>query len=66
MAPAEYRGANPPSVEVIDFQALPDEYKRVIPERKEPDKIAIGTALKGGKEVAGAKLVEKELSITIK
>lgn len=57
---------NPPSVEVVDFQALPDEYKRVIPERKEPDKIAIGTALKSGKEVAGAKLVEKELSITIK
>jgi hypothetical protein len=46
------------SANVTDFQRLPEEYKRVVPERKEPDKIAIKAALVAGKVVDGAELVK--------
>ena len=51
---------NPPSV-VIDADAqLPDEFMRVIPERREPDKTAIKDALKEGRAVEGCRLEQKE------
>jgi hypothetical protein len=53
------------SVNVLDAGKIPAEFQRIIPERKEPDKIAIGDALKSGKAVEGAELVEKQ-SIQIK
>jgi hypothetical protein len=53
------------SANVIDFQKLPEEYKRVFPERKEPDKNAIKAALIAGKIVEGAELV-KANSIQLK
>ena len=53
---------NPPRVEVLDPEALPDAYWRT-PEPKEPkpvpDLTAIKEALKAGKDVAGAVLVQE-------
>ena len=43
------------AVDVYDFDALPDNYKR-IKTVVEPDKIEIGEALKRGEDVAGAKI----------
>jgi hypothetical protein len=53
------------SVNITDPAKLPQEYQRVIPARTEPDKIAIGEALKVGQKVEGAELVEKQ-SIQLK
>ena len=44
------------SVEVTDFENLPEEYIKTKIE-KNPDKVAIKNAIKGGKEVKGAKIV---------
>jgi len=40
-------------------ELLPESFLRIIPERWEPDKIAIGKSLKAGEEVAGAILEER-------
>jgi hypothetical protein len=54
------------SVEVVvPADKLPAAYVRVVPERREPDKRAIGDALKDGVEIAGCALVEK-LNIQVK
>ena len=45
------------SANILDATKLPTEYQRVIPERREPDKIAIKEALKKGVEVPGAELI---------
>jgi predicted deacetylase len=45
------------SANILDAGKLPAEYQRVIPERREPDKIAIKEALKNGVDVPGAELV---------
>jgi hypothetical protein len=39
------------SVEIVDETALPEEYFRIVPETKSPDKIVIKQAFKEGKEV---------------
>lgn len=49
---------NPPSVEITG--AVPAEYERVIPERREPDKAKIKDDLKAGVIIEGAKLVQGE------
>ena len=46
-------------------ESLPAEYVRVIPEQREPDKVALGAALKEGKEIAGVELVTRH-SVQIK
>jgi len=47
------------SVEITDIKMIPDEYKRV-KITSEPDKVFIKQALKDGKIVEGARLVEKD------
>jgi hypothetical protein len=48
---------NPPSVHVTVLpDALPAEFVRVIPERREPDKKALLDALKAGATIPGAEL----------
>ena len=44
------------SVEVTDFENLPEEYIKTKIE-KNPDKVAIKNAIKSGKEIKGAKIV---------
>ena len=44
------------SVEVTDFENLPEEYIKTKIE-KNPDKVAIKNAIKDGKEIKGAKIV---------
>ena len=44
------------SVEVADVEMLPEEYVKTKIE-KNPDKVAIKNAIKGGKEIKGAKIV---------
>lgn len=41
-----------------DPKKFPDEYVRIIPEQREPDKKVIGDALKAGKEIEGAYIEE--------
>ncbi len=50
----------PWSVEIDPGAELPPEYIRVKPEVREPDKVKIAAALKEGKEIAGARLVQGE------
>lgn len=47
---------NPPRVAIDDETALPTEYWRVIPERREPDKSALLRAWKSGNEINGCHL----------
>lgn len=47
---------NPESVDVYDDKLIPSEYMREIPARQEPDKVALKSAMKEGKEVEGARL----------
>lgn len=49
--------ANPESVAVDDEAAIPNDYKREIPSRFEPDKGLIRAALKEGFEVPGVHLI---------
>jgi len=49
---------NPASVQVESPDCLPPEYCRVIPERREPDKTAIKTALKSGITIPGCALIQ--------
>lgn len=46
-------------VDVYDERLLPKDLLRVVPERYEPDKVAIRNLLKTGKEVQGARLIKK-------
>lgn len=47
---------NPPRLIVSDDSDIPAEYMRVIPERREPDKVSIARALKAGTEINGCRL----------
>ena len=52
---------NPPSVVVhVLADALPSAFVRVIPEVREPDKAAIGKALKAGQQIDGCELVQTQ------
>lgn len=51
-------------VEITDDSMLPQEYWRIVT-KAEPNKTAIGEAIKAGRAVSGAELVEK-LNISIK
>lgn len=51
-------------VEIVDESLIPSTYLRVIPEKREPDKVAILTALKNGAEITGAKIGFGEPSLT--
>lgn len=56
--------ANPPALEITDEEAIPNEYKIVIPATVAPDKERIKSDLKAGKDIPGAKLtVGKSLRI---
>lgn len=58
--------SNPPSVEIVVPEAIPDSFMKVIPEHKEIDKKLIGEAMKDGYEVPGAKLVTDKTHLRIK
>lgn len=51
---------NPERVELAAGVALPDQYVRVIPESRQPDKAAILAALKAGETIEGAELVRSQ------
>ncbi len=48
------------SVQIENVEAIPAEYLRTIPARKEPDKRAIMAAYRHGKEIPGASLQTRE------
>ena len=48
----------PDIVEITDANSLPESFKRIIPETKEPDKKAIKEALDKNEVVDGVKLVK--------
>lgn len=52
-------GNNPPATDITDADAIPDEYKEVETVTK-IDKLAIRKALKEGKSVPGARLVDSQ------
>lgn len=59
--------ACPPSVRVIDEYSIPVEFWRVIPERKEVNKVAILQAFKqGGEVVAGVDIVDDKQTLSIR
>ena len=49
-----------PHVVVDDDAKLDDLYMRIIPEKREPDKVVIREALKGGVEIPGCRLEETD------
>lgn len=49
---------NPPGCEIVAPELLPPEFWRVIPESREPDKRGALEALKAGKPVPGARLIQ--------
>ena len=49
--------SNPPSVQIDDDVKVPYEYRRIVPERIEPDKTALKSALKSGQYIPGVSLV---------
>jgi hypothetical protein len=51
---------NPPFVFLANINVLPDEYWRVVPEQREPDKRLIMETLKSGRNVPGAMLSQDE------
>lgn len=57
---------NPPSVEVVVKEMVPDQFMRVIPEQKEPNKTLIADALKSGVDVPGCKLITDRTRLKIK
>lgn len=57
---------NPARVEITAEVLVPLDYKRHIPERWEPDKMAIKDAIKAGTEVPGAALIAGEDRLEIK
>ena len=56
---------NPRSVEVIDEAFIPEQYTRLIPERREPDKTAIKEAIEAGETVPGV-MVRQTTRLEIK
>ena len=55
---------NPPRVEVTG--PVPGEYERVVPETREPDKVAIKRALQAGEFIPNCRLIDGEERLTIR
>lgn len=51
---------NPPSVVIDDERMIDEQYMRIIPETRTPDKTAIKQAIQAGKTVQGARIVQNE------
>lgn len=47
---------NPPSIIIEDVTKIPEKYMRIIPEKKEPDKVLIKQAFKDGIGIDGCKM----------
>jgi hypothetical protein len=52
------RQKNPPGVNVVDDCLIPEEFFRIIPEKREVDKNAVLERLKAGEVVPGAELAQ--------
>lgn len=50
------KAKNPPSVNICNEKLVPEQFFKVIPEKKEIDKKSILEAIKAGEEVKGAEL----------
>ena len=50
---------NPPSVNITSAEMIPEKYLRIIPEKREPDKTLIKTALNNDEDVPGCSLVQQ-------
>lgn len=60
-------GTNPPSVEVVQLDEIPQEYRRVIPETWQPDKKAILEHFKStGDIVWGCDVITNKKHITVR
>ncbi len=58
---------NPPSVEVVSLMDIPQEYRRVIPETWQPDKVKILTQYKTyGEIVGGCEIIRDKKHIEVK
>lgn len=58
---------NPPSIEVVDLELIPAEYRRVIPETWQPDKKAMIDHFKEtGEIISGTDVVSNKKHITIR
>ena len=58
---------NPPSAELVDLELVPEQYVRVIPERREPDKKAIIEHFKEtGELVAGVNIITDKKFVSIR
>lgn len=49
----------PPSVNIASDVMIPEKYLRIIPEKREPDKTLIKTALNNEEDVPGCSLVQQ-------
>ena len=56
----------PPSVDILNADLIPIEYKRHNPESYEPNKVAILEALSNGIKIDGAKLIKDKKKLYIK
>ena len=50
---------NPPSVNITSAEMIPEKYLRIIPEKREPDKTLIKTALNNQEDIPGCSLVQQ-------
>ena len=50
---------NPPSVNITSAEMIPEKYLRIIPEKREPDKTLLKTALNNEEDVPGCSLVQQ-------
>jgi len=58
---------NPPSAELIDIEQVPEQYVRVIPEKKEPDKKAIIEHFKEtGEIISGIDIIHNKKFVSIR
>ena len=58
---------NPPSAELIDLELVPEQYVRVIPEKREPDKKAIIEHFKDtGEIVSGVDIITNKKFVSIR
>jgi len=58
---------NPPSVEVVDLEQIPEQYIRIIPETKEADKKAIIEHFKDtGEIVSGVNIITDKKHVVVR
>ena len=58
---------NPPSAELLDMELVPEQYVRVIPERREPDKKAIIEHFKEtGEIISGVDIITNKKFVSIR